>query len=73
MVFANFINGCCINTEIYGYYCMVKMNEITKVTLNVDSKIYEEFKEYCKKRGLVVSKTIELYMANKLKEETKDE
>ena len=43
--------------------------ENTKVTLNIDSEIYEQFKEYCKKRGLVVSKTIELFMENKLKED----
>jgi len=43
--------------------------ENTKVTLNIDSGIYEQFKEYCKKRGLVVSKTIELFMENKLKED----
>lgn len=35
---------------------------ITKVTLNINSEIYEKFKDYCKSRGLVLSKNIELYM-----------
>lgn len=39
---------------------------ITKVTLNINSDIYGNFKEYCKKRGFVVSKTIELFMEDKL-------
>ena len=44
---------------------------ITKVTLNIDSSKYGKFKRYCKERGLVVSKTIELYMEKFIKGEEK--
>ena len=44
---------------------------ITKVTLNIDSDKYRKFKKYCKERGLVVSKTIELYMDKVLSGEEK--
>lgn len=44
---------------------------ITKVTLNIDSSKYEKFKKYCKERGLVVSKTIELYMEKLINGEEK--
>ncbi len=33
-----------------------------KVTLSVDEKIYEKFKRYCEKRGLIISKQVELFM-----------
>jgi antitoxin component of RelBE/YafQ-DinJ toxin-antitoxin module len=36
----------------------------TKVTLNIDTKIYEEFKKECKNKGLVLSKNVEIYMKN---------
>jgi len=32
------------------------------VTLKVDSKIYDEFRGYCKKKGLIVSKQFENFM-----------
>lgn len=36
--------------------------EFKKVTLNIDKKVYEEFKSYCKSNGLVASKTVEKLM-----------
>jgi len=40
--------------------------ETTKVTMNINSDTYNKFKQYCKSKGLVVSRTIELYMEEKL-------
>ena len=42
---------------------------ITKVTLNIETKTYNEFKLKCKKEGLVLSKNIELYMKNFVEKE----
>jgi antitoxin component of RelBE/YafQ-DinJ toxin-antitoxin module len=44
-----------------------------KVTLNIDSSIYNKFKKYCKERGLVISKIIELFMKEKIEGENKNE
>lgn len=38
------------------------------VTLKVDSKVYDEYRGYCKDKGLIVSKQFE----NFIKEELKD-
>ena len=59
---------CDINTAKYS---KKRLMMITKVTLNIDSSKYGKFKRYCKERGLVVSKTIELYMEKFIKGEEK--
>jgi len=33
-----------------------------KVTLSIDSKIYDEFKEYCEENAIMLSKKIELWI-----------
>lgn len=38
-----------------------------KVTLSVESKIYDDFQRYCEDEGLLLSKRIEIYMKNALK------
>ena len=38
-----------------------------RVTLSVDSKIYEEYKEYCEERGIILSKQFELFMKEEIK------
>ncbi len=36
--------------------------EKRKVTLSIDSKIYEEFQKYCEENAIMLSKRIELTM-----------
>lgn len=38
-----------------------------RVTLFVDSDTYDEFKEFCDKNGLVLSKRFEMFMEEELK------
>ena len=44
----------------------VKMGK-KRVTLFVDSEIYEKYKQYCEKNGLILSKRFEIFMENELK------
>ena len=37
-----------------------------KITLSVDSEIYEKYKKYCDKKGLIISKQIENFMRREL-------
>ena len=38
-----------------------------RVTLSVDSKIYDDFKKYCEERGIIISKQFEIFMRANLK------
>lgn len=38
------------------------------VTLSVDSKLYEDYKKFCKKKGWVVSRQFEIMMEEQMKE-----
>jgi len=38
-----------------------------RVTLSVDAKIYDEYKKYCEKKGIILSKQFELFMREQLK------
>ena len=38
-----------------------------RVTLSVDSKVYEEYKKYCEEKGIILSKQFELFMKEELK------
>ena len=40
-----------------------------KVTLSVDAKIYDSFKDYCEKNAIMLSKRIELMMKELLEED----
>ena len=39
------------------------------ITLRVNSDLYEKYREYCKKKGLLVSRQFEIIMEEQLKEE----
>ncbi len=36
------------------------------VTLSLNGKVYEEYKKYCDKEGLILSKQVEKFMVNEL-------
>lgn len=38
-----------------------------RVTLSVDSKIYDEYKKYCEEKGMILSKQFELFMREEIK------
>jgi hypothetical protein len=42
-----------------------------RITLSVDVEVYEKYKEYCEKKGLIISKQIENFMREELKDEVK--
>lgn len=37
------------------------------ITLKVDEKLYNAYKEYCKKKGLVISRQFEIFVEEELK------
>jgi len=37
-----------------------------RITLSVDAEIYEKYKEYCNKKGLIISKQIENFMREEM-------
>ena len=37
-----------------------------RITLSVDAEIYEKYKKYCDKKGLIISKQIENFMRREL-------
>lgn len=39
-----------------------------KVTLSIDDKVYDKYKDYCEKNALMLSKKVELFMENELSE-----
>ena len=39
------------------------------VTLSLDEEIYEKYQEYCKRNAIALSKSIELFMQKKIKNE----
>jgi len=41
------------------------------VTLKIDSKIYDEYRKYCKEEGIIVSKQIEKFIKEELKNNKK--
>ena len=41
------------------------------VTLSLDNGIYEKYKEYCKKNAVALSRSIEVFMEDKVKKEEK--
>ena len=40
-----------------------------KLTISVDKKIKDKYKEFCEKNGLKIGKQIELFMKQELKKE----
>ena len=42
-----------------------------KVTLSIDSGIYDSFKKYCEENAIMLSKKVELFMKKVLEEDGK--
>ena len=38
-----------------------------RITLSVDAEVYEKYREYCEEKGLIISKQIENFMREELK------
>ncbi len=38
-----------------------------KLTLSINEKIIEEYKNYCKEKGLIISKQVENFMTSDIK------
>ena len=45
--------------------------ETKNITLKVNSDLYDKYREYCKKKGLIVSRQFEIIMEDQLKEVAK--
>ena len=43
------------------------------ITLRVNSELYDKYREFCKKKGLLMSRQVEIMMEEQLKEERKNE
>ena len=43
--------------------------ESKNITLKVNSEVYHKYREYCKKKGLIVSRQVEIMMEEQLKKE----
>ena len=39
------------------------------ITLRVDSKTYDKYRDFCKKKGLLVSRQVEIMMEEQMKKE----
>jgi hypothetical protein len=46
--------------------------ESKNITLRVNSKIYDEYRELCKKKGLLVSRQVEIMMEEQIKGDKND-
>jgi hypothetical protein len=42
-----------------------------RITLNVDSKVYEEFQKFCEENDIIISKRVERLMNKELEENKK--
>jgi len=42
--------------------------ESKNITLRVNSRLYDKYKEFCKKKGLLISRQVEIMMEGHLKE-----
>lgn len=41
------------------------------ITLSVDEEIYNKYREFCKKKGWLMSRQFEIFMEDQLKEDKK--
>lgn len=39
----------------------------TKLTLSVDKQLLEEYKNYCKQEGIIISRQVEKFMLEKIR------
>ena len=42
--------------------------ESKNITLRVNSKLYDKYREFCKKKGLLISRKVEIMMEEQLKD-----
>ena len=47
--------------------------ESKNITLRVNSEVYNKYRKLCKKKGLLVSRQVEIMMEGQLEEGEKDE
>jgi len=47
--------------------------ESKNITLRVNSKLYDKYREFCKKKGLLVSRQVEIMMEQQMKEGAKND
>ena len=50
-------------------YVNMGEEESKNITLKVNSKVYDKYREYCKKKGLIVSRQFEIAMEEQLRKE----
>jgi hypothetical protein len=50
----------------------MQKSEKDKVTLSLNSKVYREFREYCDKNAIMISRKIEIWIENFLKNTKKN-
>jgi len=43
-----------------------------KVTLSIDSNIYDEYRKYCEENAILLSKKVELFMKKELEKDEKE-
>jgi len=48
-------------------------NERKNVTLHLNSELYNDYSEYCKKEGIILSRQIEKFIEKELKKDEKRE
>lgn len=42
------------------------MAEKKKSSLGIDAEVYKNYKEYCERKGYIISKQVELFMAKEV-------
>jgi len=47
--------------------------ETKNITLKVNSDLYDKYREYCKKKGLIVSRQFEIMIEKQLREKAKSQ
>jgi hypothetical protein len=50
---------------------MSKEENRKNVTIHINSKLYDQYSEYCKKEGIILSRQIEKFIINELKKVNK--
>lgn len=52
----------------YGLYVFIRMVDKVKLTLSIDKKVLINYKEYCERKGIIISKQVENLMISQLKD-----
>ncbi len=47
---------------------MPKKRTKKRITLSVDSEIYDKYRDYCEEKGIILSKQVELFIKKELEE-----